>query len=79
MPLSPRAKRALGLIGRANGPRESSPWFFYEKGRYRYPDGREIKGSGVLELIEEGVFKPDDGGLFGDNPQVYRFDPKSSA
>ena len=76
MTLSKSARATMGRIGRACPLSDRGrPWFHVEKGRFYYADGREIKGMGVTELIESGVFSPVDGGLFGDTPQVYRFDP----
>ena len=80
MPLSRTAKTALGRIGRACRQEDRGrPWFHVEKGRFYYADGRELKGAGAQELIDEGIFKAGDGGLFGDTPQVYRFDPQCAA
>lgn len=73
--LSKSAKRTLGLIGRANSKSEARPRFFLEKGKFRYPDGREIKGAGVHELVAEGVLVPSGDGLLPGTSQTYVFDP----
>ena len=75
--LTCRAKKALGLIGRACGKHCARPWFFKERGRLYYPDGREIKGFGVHDLIDAGIFKPQNDGLLPGHSQTYVFDPSS--
>ena len=76
--LSRAAKTALRNIGRNCGPKCSRPWFLVEDGKYLYPSGREIRGGGVTELIERGIFKPESDGLFPGMAQTYKFDPASA-
>ena len=75
--MSRAAKRALGALGKACGKSCGRPWVMREMGKLFYPDGREIKGSGVHELINEGVLVPDGEDLFGDrkNSQKLVFNP----
>ena len=76
--LSKTARNAMQRIGRASG--RKSPQFHRDTtGKYYLPDGKEIQGAGLWELMDKGVFVPQEDGLFPGMTQTFKFNPQCLA
>ena len=76
--LSGYARRALKRIAKGNRGTESR---FHRSadGRYYLPNGKQITGDGLHELISLGVYRSAEDGLFPEHPQTFLFDGKTFA
>ena len=74
--LSKSARRMMEKIGKASG---KGPAMFHREvnGRYYMADGREIKGGGLYELMDAGVFIPNEDGLFPGMTQTFSLNTRN--
>ena len=69
--LSKPARKMMEKIGKASG---KGPVQFHRasNGRFYLADGREIKGGGLYDLMDAGIFVPQEDGLFAGFTQTFK-------
>ncbi len=69
--LSKTARKMMDKIGKSCGKKKPVQFHRGADGRYYVADGREIKGAGLYELLDSGIFVPQEDGLFPGFTQTF--------